>query len=237
MLYDRQVGVAGEDGLARMTARVRRVVRLLEGAYGIPERRDGGDPLDQLVLTVLSQNTSDRNSWQAYQALRMRFPTWESVLATPAGEVAEAIRCGGLAGMKAGRIQEILCRIRREQGRLDLSFLREMPTEAAVAYLNSFAGVGPKTAACVLLFALHRPVLPVDTHVWRVSRRLALIGETTSAEQAHVALRALVPEEHVYSFHRNMIAHGRRVCRARAPQCGACPLRPECPTGRGVCSE
>lgn len=211
-----------------MRGKADRIVALLEQAYGRPEMRAGSDPLDQLILTVLSQNTTDRNCRRAYDALRSRFPTWDAVLWAETAEIAGAIHCGGLAQTKAARIQCILRSIREQHGRIGLDFLADMPSEAVSAYLAGLPGVGPKTAACVLLFALRRPVLPVDTHVWRVAKRLGLIGATTSAERAHSALQALVAGKHVYSFHLNMIAHGRRVCRAALPRCEVCVLRDEC---------
>ncbi|MBI3945313.1 MAG: endonuclease III [Armatimonadetes bacterium] len=211
-----------------MREKAGRVLGLLEQAYGRPQLRGKRDPLDQLVLTVLSQSTSDVNSVRAHAALRARYPTWEAVLAAPEAEVARTIRPGGLAGVKAGRIQCILSEILQREGRLDLTFLNDVPSEPARAYLVTLPGVGPKTAACVLLFALGRPVLPVDTHVHRVSRRLGLIGATTSAEKAHSELQALLSEEQVFAFHLNLITHGRRVCRALSPCCDGCSLRPEC---------
>jgi len=214
--------------LGEMREKASRVVALLEQAYGRPEPSPGRDPLDVLIQAVLSQNTSDSNSERAYAGLRARFPAWEAVLAAPEAELARAIKPGGLARMKAARIREMLRRIRQEQGRLDLSILRGMPSDAVRTYLTEFPGVGAKTAACVLLFALNRPVLPVDTHVHRVSRRLGLIGEATGAERAHVSLQALLREEQVLSFHVDMIAHGRRVCRARSPLCNRCTLGVGC---------
>lgn len=215
-----------------MRGKAGRIVALLEQAYGRPEMRAGSDPLDQLILTVLSQNTTDRNCERAYEALRSRFPTWDTVPLAETAEVADAIHCGGLAKTKAARIQCILRSIREQHGHIGLDFLADMPSEAVSAYLAGFPGVGPKTAGCVLLFALGRPVLPVDTHILRVAKRLGLIGAAASAEKAHVALQAVVDDEHVYSFHLNMIAHGRRVCRAASPRCQACVLRNECSSYR-----
>ncbi|MDH7570732.1 MAG: endonuclease III [Armatimonadota bacterium] len=215
-------------GAPDLREKARRVVCLLEEVYGVPAPRGAGDPLVQLVRTVLSQNTTDINAERAYQLLRARFPTWEAVLNASLHDVAEAIRVGGLARVKAGYIQGILRELRRQGRGFALSFAGDMPAEAVFAYLTGLPGVGPKTAACVLLFALRRPVLPVDTHVHRVSRRLGLIPMNSSAEKAHVTLQALLSEDQVYSFHVNMIAHGRRVCRARAPVCDRCRLWVEC---------
>lgn len=201
----------------------------LDEAYGPLTWRSHGDPLGALVLTILSQHTSDRNSERAYDTLRRRFPSWEDVRDAPAGEVADAIRCGGLADAKAPRIQTVLREIsQRTGGAPSLDFLRETPTEEAKEYLRSFHGVGPKTAACVLMFALVRPVLPVDTHVFRVSHRLGLIEKRLGEARAHDALASLVPAERVYAFHVHMIRHGRRVCTAQRPRCSVCALRACC---------
>lgn len=218
-----------------MREKAQRALCILEEAYGRPEPPGRRDPLDQLVLTVLSQNTSDTNARRAYTALRNAFPTWEAVSAAPVAEVARAIRPGGLSRIKAARIQRMLREIQRPQQPPDLSFLCALPTPEAFAYLTGLDGVGPKTAACVLLFALNRPVLPVDTHVYRVCTRLGLLDAGTRAEKAHTALQALLRDDQVLSFHLNLIAHGRKVCRARAPRCDRCVLRPECRFAAGPC--
>ncbi|MCC6442191.1 MAG: endonuclease III [Armatimonadetes bacterium] len=208
--------------------KARRIHDLLAEAYGIPEGSPEEDLLGSLVATILSQNTSDANSHRAYESLKAAFPAWEAVRQAPVKAVADAIRSGGLADMKAARIQSILNAIRQERGGLDLSFLREMADEEVRAYLTAFEGVGPKTAACVLMFGMLRPVLPVDTHVHRVSRRLGLIGPKVSAEEAHRLLPELLEPEMIYAFHVNLVRHGRRVCRAQKPRCLACPLRRDC---------
>ena len=188
--------------------------------------------LDELIATILSQNTSDANSGAAFEELQRRFPDWESVRLAPARRVAQAIRQAGLSNIKAPRIKKILQQIHRERGRLSLDFLCDTSTPDAVAYLSGFAGVGPKTVACVLLFACRKPVLPVDTHVLRVSRRLGLIGERVGAVAAHQQLASMVPETLVLDFHILLIRHGRTLCTARSPQCEECPLWYLCPYGQ-----
>ena len=201
--------------------------RLLK-TYGEPQRRNPWPPLDQLVNTILSQNTNDVNRDRAFQRLRQRFPTWEETRDAPTQAVIDAIRPAGLANQKGPRIQKALRRITEERGALALDFLADLPLKEARAWLMSLDGVGPKTAAIVLLFSLGRPAFPVDTHVHRVSRRLGLIGERISAEKAHELLGALVPPKWYYAFHLNLIRHGRQVCHARTPECEACVLNDVC---------
>jgi endonuclease III len=210
--------------------RVAWIYERLAEAYGLPEWRPNGDPLGELVATILSQHTSDVNSERAFKQLRERFPTWEKARDTPVDEVAEAIRSGGLAEVKAERIQTILHLLteRLDDAPLSLGFLADQSMEEADAYLRSLPGVGPKTAACVLLFALGKPAFPVDTHVWRVTRRLGLIGAKVSADAAHVALERMIPPAWRYAMHINLIRHGRRTCAAQRPACERCPLRAGC---------
>ncbi|MFO7697289.1 MAG: endonuclease III [Anaerolineae bacterium] len=205
------------------------VYERLLGYYGEPALKVQKPPLDELIQTILSQNTSDANSDRAYASLRRAYPTWESVRAADTKALAEAIRVGGLGRIKAPRIQQIIAHLEQERGSATLDFLDEMPLDEARAYLLSLPGVGPKTAACVLLFSLHKPALPVDTHVYRVSQRLGLIGEKVNAEQAHTLLETLIPPELYYPFHLLLIQHGRTLCSAQRPQCGACPLADLCP--------
>ena len=202
--------------------------QLLIQEYGQREWHPRLDPLSELIFTILSQNTSDVNRDQAWRRLKERFPTWESVLAADAAEIAEAIRPGGLANVKAPRIQETLRVIQMERGGFALDFLAEMDIDEAKLWLTSLHGVGPKTAAIVLLFSLGKPAFPVDTHVHRVSRRLGLIGPKTSREQAHEVLEELLPPEIYYTFHLNLIAHGREVCKSRRPRCATCVLQEHC---------
>ncbi len=210
--------------------RVRALARRLEREYGPPEK-PRLDPLDELMLTILSQNTSDTNRDRAYRTLRARFPDWEAVRTAPRAELEEAIRAAGLWQQKARTIQETLNAIHAERGALDLSHLREMSDDEVIDYLTSLRGVGVKTAACVLCFSLGRPYMPVDTHVHRVARRLGLIPERATAEQAHALLNRedSVPAELRFAFHIQLIRHGRAVCRAGRPACGRCAVADLCP--------
>ena len=209
------------------TERTLRIHSLLLSAYG-DHPWHPRDPVATLVSTILSQNTNDVNRDRAFERLRERFPTWEAVRDAPPEALVEAIRPAGLAPTKAPRIQEALQRITAERGELSLDFLADLPLEEAREWLLSIPGVGPKTAAIVLLFALGRPAFPVDTHVHRVARRLGLIPEGTSREKAHQLLEALIPPEIYYPFHLNLIAHGRAVCHARNPECARCVLQDHC---------
>lgn len=205
----------------------------LKAFYGEPDRKPLQEPLSELIQTILSQNTADVNSDRAFSALMGRFGgDWERVRTAPVAEVVDAIRIGGLAEVKAPRIQSVLDRIADSVGELDLSFLRQLPLEEGRAFLRSLGGVGPKTAACVLLFSCGKPALPVDTHVHRVSQRLGLVPPKATAEQAHVLLEAVVPPDFVYSFHMLLIHHGRQLCKAQRPRCSECPVLALCPYGR-----
>jgi endonuclease-3 len=200
---------------------------LLE-AYGEPTWRPHLDPVSELVSTILSQNTNDLNRDVAFDRLRARFPTWEQVRDADPREVIEAIRPAGLANQKGPRIRDALHLISQERGELKLDFLAEWPVDEAKAWLSSIKGVGPKTAAIVLLFSLGRPAFPVDTHVHRVTKRLRLIGPRVSREKAHDELEVLVPPEDYYAFHLNLIRHGRQVCTSRNPHCDHCVLQRHC---------
>jgi len=200
---------------------------LLLSTYGDHPWRPS-DPVATLVSTILSQNTNDVNRDRAFERLRERFPTWEAVRDAPVDELVEVVRPAGLAPTKAPRIQEALRRVSEERGEIEIGFLGEMGVEEARAWLLDIPGVGPKTAAIVLLFALGMPAFPVDTHVHRVTRRLGLIPDKTSREKAHDLLEALAPAEIYYVFHLNVIEHGRAVCRARKPKCDACVLQDGC---------
>ncbi len=196
--------------------------------YGDLQWRPSIDPLSELVLTILSQHTSDTNRDRAFASMKRSFPTWEEVRDAPTYMLAESIKSGGLSNVKAPRIQEVLSAIWEERGSFDLNFLFDMSIEEAKAWLSGFKGVGPKTVACVLMFACGMPVLPVDTHVFRVSARLGLIDERTNAEKAHTVLEAILPPEQRYPFHIYMITHGRQVCKAQRPLCELCTLREWC---------
>jgi endonuclease-3 len=211
----------------RLRQKAQAIHQILLDTYGPPERKHL-DPVSELVCTILSQNTNDLNRDVAYQALRARFPTWEQVRDAPVEEVIEAIRPAGLANQKGPRIQAALRKITEERGRLDLDFLADMPVEEAKAWLTRMNGVGPKTAAIILLFSLNRPAFPVDTHIHRVTRRLGLIGPKVTAEQAHGILEGLIAPEHYYAFHLNLIQHGRLICKAGKPRCELCAIREYC---------
>lgn len=200
----------------------------LDAEYGSLVWKSHGQPLDTLIMTILSQHTSDKNSERAYDSLRRTFADWEAVRTAPVGEIADTIRSGGLADSKAPRIKGVLEQIYQKAGTVTLDFLDALPTDEAKTYLIGFHGVGPKTMACVLMFSLCRPVLPVDTHVFRVSHRLGLIEKRIGEARAHDALEALVPPHQVYAFHVHMIRHGRRVCASQNPRCMACVLRDQC---------
>lgn len=206
------------------------VMEALEPVYGRPEHVPHGDAVAELVLTILSQNTADTNSGRAFSRLMRRYSSWAEVAAAPLDQLIETIEAGGLARQKAPRIQAALRAIQERSPGFDLEFLRELPLEEARAWLRSLPGVGPKTAACVLLFALGLPALPVDTHVERVAKRLGLVDSRHTAEQAHDDLAALVPPADYYRFHMLLIKHGRRTCAARRPACERCPLAARCPS-------
>jgi endonuclease III len=205
----------------------------LREMYGRPVNRPHEDPVHELVLTILSQNTSDTNRDVAYAGLRATFADWEAVRDAPTQEVEDAIRPGGLAPTKAPRIQAVL----RELGDdMDLDWLRGAPREAALGYLTGLPGVGRKTAACVLIFSFGRPEVPVDTHVMRVGTRLGLLRPGASFDEAHDEMRALTPPEDAYELHMNLIAHGRALCRPARPRCEECGLRRMCPYSRALAS-
>jgi endonuclease III len=208
--------------------RIRLIRDRLREAYGKPIVHRHRHPVDELILTVLSQNTNDRNRDVAYQRLRKRFASWDEVRDAAVDEVEEAIRPGGLAPTKAVRIQEIL----RALGDDDLSELADEPLEDARRRLTDLPGVGRKTAACVLMFSFGRPDIPVDTHVFRVGGRLGLFRPGGSLEEAHDELLRVVDAEDAYEVHVSLIRHGRRTCTARNPRCLDCPLLSICPYGR-----
>jgi endonuclease III len=210
--------------------RVRTVLSRLRKRYGdlVPPRRF--DPLEELILTVLSQHTSDVNAERAFEGLRAAFPTWDAVVRAPTRSVADAIRSGGLADTKAPRIQAILREVEARRGAFDLSSLVELSDDEARAELVSLPGVGPKTAAVVLSFSLGRDAMPVDTHVHRVTRRLGLVPPKTSAERADRLLHELVPEGLRTPLHVALIRLGREICKAPTPRCRICPLKDICPT-------
>jgi endonuclease III len=211
----------------RLSARVATCADRLAAVYGRPDR-GRSDPLSELMRTVLSQNTSDLNSGRAYRSLRRAFPTWRSVAEASPAKVERSIRMGGLARTKSVRIQRLLRDVRAREGRYSLESLGTLGLDAASQHLAGLSGVGPKTRACVLLFACGLPAFPVDTHVHRIVRRLGLVPEGTSAEKAHALLEPAVPRGRALDLHLNLIRLGREICRPRTPRCGCCPLRRTC---------
>jgi endonuclease-3 len=214
---------------------VRRIYARLKRSLGPLDPPLRRDPIEELVLTVLSQNTNDINRDRAFAAMRRQWPTWEALASAHGSYLAEAIKPGGLSNIKAPRILAILAEIReREGGSLDLSWMASAPSERIRGYLTSLPGVGPKTAACVLAFSLGRPALPVDTHVFRVARRLGFYGTRTDAAAAHRVMEEAVPPRLRVRMHVGMIRLGREICRAGRPRCEACPLVDLCPTAPDI---
>jgi endonuclease-3 len=193
-----------------------------------PWRADREPVLDSLIGTILSQNTSDVNSGRAFAQLKQAFPNWDRARKAPQRAIEQAIRSGGLARIKAERIQAILRKIHAERGVTSLEHLRRAPTERIKEELRALPGVGPKTIACVLMFNLNRPDFPVDTHIHRISRRLGWVRASASAEETYEVLNAIVPEPLTYEMHVLMITLGRRICRAQHPECLDCPLWSVC---------
>jgi len=210
-------------------ARVARIRGRLAEVYGVPVQKPHGDPLAELVLTVLSQSTNDRNRDVAFLRLRERFPSWEAVRDAPVEEIEEAIRPGGISKVKSVRIQAIL---RAIGDPLDLSWMRDAPVAESRAYLCALPGVGRKTAACVLLFAYGLRDVPVDTHVSRVGTRLGLLRPKAPFEELHDAMVDLTPAGAELELHVNLLRHGRRTCHAQRPACDACALARMCPSRR-----
>ncbi len=209
-------------------------IQLLGQEYGLLRWQSQRDPLSELIRAILSQNTSDVNSHRAFDSLISTFGTWDRVAGASIEEIAAAIECGGLSRIKAPRIKLILEGILDDHGSLDLGFLGHLPLPEARAWLQTLPGVGPKTANCVLLFSLGMPALPVDTHVYRVSKRLGLIHSKVSPARAHQILEELIPAEAIYQFHINVLTHGRRVCKAQRPRCSECILLEGCVYGKGA---
>jgi endonuclease III len=201
--------------------------RLLD-AYGYPTWRPHLDPVSEIVSTILSQNTTDINRDRAFDSLKERYPTWEEVRHAPLAEIEDAIRSAGMARQRAPRITHALTHIVETRGELSLDFLKEMPIDEAKAWLTAIPGIGPKTAAIVLLFSLGIPAFPVDTHVHRVTLRLGLAPARTTAPKTQELLEDLLPEDIYYPFHINLITHGRRVCKAQRPLCDECFLADLC---------
>ena len=223
---------SGPKGRGKRKVRVGDVMTYLGPEYDPVEWRPRYDPAWELVYTILSQHTSDINSERAFKSLRERYGSLYEIAGAPVSELEEAIRMGGLARVKAPRIKAVLQQVEEELGSYDLSFLREMPLDEAKAWLKHLPGIGPKTAAIILCFSLGMPAMPVDTHIYRVSKRLGLIGPKVTAEKAHDILEAKVPPEDVFAFHMYLIRHGRQVCKAQRPRCHGCALGWGCPSRR-----
>ena len=216
------------QGCEDLKARVRKITLVLEKQYGVPRREYSGDPLDILIETILSQNTNDQNRDRANQRLKTRFPRWEDVLEAKTRSIVSAIRPGGLAEQKAKRIHDILHWIKERRRKLSLSFLKKMDSENIKETMGVLKGIGPKTIHCLLLFGLGREAFPVDTHVLRVGKRLALIPAGMNANKAHSWMVPLIPKKKSLSLHLNLIRFGRSTCKAKNPLCGVCFLMKEC---------
>jgi len=211
-----------------LKAKLSKIILLLERHYGIPRRTDRGNLLDILIETILSQNTNDQNRDKAYQRLKTRFPHWEDVLEAKTKPVVSTIRQAGLARQKAKRIREILHWIKRQQGKLSLSFFKKMDSEEIKKTMGALKGVGPKTLHCLLLFGLRREAFPVDTHILRIGKRLGFIPEGMGAEKAHGWMSPLIPKDASLSLHLNLIRFGRALCKAKSPSCDICFLSGQC---------
>jgi endonuclease-3 len=214
--------------MSDLSRRCRRIHAILIEVYGQPAWRGPMPPMDQLVATILSQNTNDLNSNRAFSRLQTEFPSWEAVRDAPRSKVIHSIRSAGLANQKGPRIQKMLREITKERGSLDLGFLRDLPLDEAREWLMKFKGVGPKTAAFVLLFSLNKAAFPVDTHIHRVSGRIGLRPAKMTLEQAHAHLESLFPPDTYYAAHLNLIRLGREVCHPRKPDCPRCPIKRLC---------
>jgi endonuclease-3 len=224
--------VVDEEGELQLEEKpIRYLIQNLERAYGVPHNERPSDPLDMLIAIILSQATSDINSHRTFAALKRRYPTWDAALRARESTIAATIQAGGLARQKAAVIKGLLRQIKAERGALDLSFLHELSSQEAVAYLSRFRGIGPKTVACTLLFACHKEVFPLDTHIFRILRRVGLIPLKCTDRRAHEIMNNLVPRGKFYSFHVNLIRHGRALCRPTRPavrtlpHCGILRLR------------
>ncbi len=207
------------------------IVQNLESTFGEPKLSRKSDPLAMLINIILSQATSDANSHRTFRNLKAEFENWDAVLAAEIGAIADAIRLGGLANQKAKVIKDLLVQIKETHGTLSLKFVEKMPDDAARDFLTKFRGVGPKTVACTLLFASHKEVFPLDTHIFRIFRRMGVLPEKISDANAHKLLDELVPKGKFYSLHVNLIRLGKQTCRPREPLCEQCPLIEYCDYG------
>ena len=207
------------------------IVQNLENTFGTPKLSAKSDAIAMLIKIILSQATTDTNSRRTFQNLKHEFKTWNKVLAADESEIADAIRLGGLANQKAKVIKELLTQIKQTHGSLSLKFLDKLPDEAARDYLLKFRGIGPKTVACTLLFALHKEVFPLDTHIFRILKRMGVLPEKITDTKAHKLLDELAPPGKFYSLHVNLIRLGKKICRPREPVCEQCPLIEYCDYG------
>jgi len=203
------------------------LIKRLDDHYGLKEWTRWREPVGELVRTILSQNTTDKNSLKAYADLQEAYPTWEDILVADEKDLADVIRSGGLANTKAKKIKKALAEIKQQHGVIDLEFLAEYELSKAEDYLVSLDGVGPKTAACVLIFSFNFPIIPADTHVHRLSNRIGVVDGSTR-EKTQNLLQDVIPDKDKYSFHLNLIEHGRQVCKAKNPICDNCFLQDIC---------
>ena len=210
---------------------LRYIIQNLEATFGEPQLKQKSAPLDMLVNIILSQATTDVLSAQTFAALKKRFKTWEKVLAASESEIAETIKLGGLANQKSKVIKDLLSQIKEQRGSLDLNFLHDLPNGEAIEYLQKFRGIGPKTVACTLLFACHKDIFPLDTHIFRVLRRVGIVPSKCSDARAHEILGKIVPAGKFYSLHVNLIRLGRKICRPKEPLCERCPIVEYCDYG------
>lgn len=207
------------------------IIQNLENTFGEPMLKSKSDPLSMLINIILSQATTDVLSHKTFENLKRTFKTWKEVSEANESDIADAIRLGGLANQKAKVIKNILEQIKEKHGSLSLKFLNKMPDEAARDYLLDFRGIGPKTVACTLLFSLHKEIFPLDTHIFRILKRMGILPEKISDEKAHKLLDNLVPKGKFYSLHVNLIRLGKQICRPREPLCEQCPLIEYCDYG------
>jgi endonuclease-3 len=209
---------------------IRKIDHLLQKHFGEPEVKPTPAPLDTLILTVLSQNTSDHNRDLAFADLKQRFPNWDKVAEAPVTEIAQTIRSGGLANIKSQRIKEILNWVKERSGGYNLDWLKNLTLEEALKTLQTLKGVGIKTASVVMCFCFQAEIFPVDVHIHRICRRLELVPTTASAEKTHWLMQPLIPSDRAKSLHLNMLKLGRKQCRPRKPDCENCPLLKVCPS-------
>ncbi len=225
---DREKVLQTTDNLKQRKAKWPVVAPILDDLYPPRPYKRRGTVLDMLIGTILSQNTTDRNSGQAMQQLKERYPTYEAVLAAPEAELIDTIRIAGLGNQKGPRIKRALQTLLDERGEFDLEFLGEMDADEARAWLTSIKGIGLKTASIVISFGFNGKAFPVDTHVNRVSQRIGFTPQGTTPDKAHYIMEAIVPPEDYFSAHLQLIQHGRTLCKARSPKCSECPIKDHC---------